>query len=153
MLEAQQQTRLPAQLDPATHAECLEFVRAALTSNDRQTAHHIAGILKDCYQRGYVDRAAIWADLTDTEQQNFKELLALPPIALLIERVQAAKTWAEVGAVWAGDLELKAQIKNQLPMAELKRVGKLYKQAQSQPEAQAEPIAQPEPQTTQTAPP
>ena len=29
-------------------------------------------------------------------------------------------------------------------MAELKRVGKLYKQAQSQPEAQAEPIAPPE---------
>lgn len=75
------------------------------------------------------------------------------PIALLVERVKAAQTWAEVEAVWDADLELKTQIKAQLPEAELKRVGKLCKQAQSQSEAQVEPIAPPEPQTTQTAPP
>lgn len=68
-------------LDPATHAECLEFIRAAIASNDRQTARDIASVLKECYQRGYVDRAAIWADLTQTEQQQFQELLGPPPIA------------------------------------------------------------------------
>ncbi|MEP6582531.1 hypothetical protein NDI43_27540 [Microcoleus vaginatus GB2-A3] len=75
-------TRSPAQtkLDPATHAECLEFVRSAIASNDRTTAHDIAAVLKDCYQQGYIDRAAIWADLSETEQQQFQELLAPPPI-------------------------------------------------------------------------
>ena len=73
--------RSPVQLDPATHAECLEFIRAAIASNDRQTAQQIAAILKDCCQRGYTDRTKIWADLTQTEQQQFQELLALPPVA------------------------------------------------------------------------
>ena len=74
--------RSPAQLDPATYNECLEFVRSTIASNDRQTAQDVAAILKDCYQRGYVDRDAIWADLTQTEQQHFKELLGPPPITL-----------------------------------------------------------------------
>jgi hypothetical protein len=71
----------PTKLDTATHAECLEFVRSAIASNDRQTAHDIAAILKDCRQRGYVDRAAIWADLTPIEHQQFQELLGPPPLA------------------------------------------------------------------------
>lgn len=75
--------RSPVQLDPATHAECLEFVRTAISINDRQTAQDVAVILKDCYQRGYVDRTAIWAALTPTEKQQFQELLAPPPIAAL----------------------------------------------------------------------
>lgn len=83
MLEAQQQTRspIPTKLDPATHAECLEFVRSAIAEADRQTAHDIASVLKECYQRGYVDRTAIWAALTQTEQHQFQELLAPPPLA------------------------------------------------------------------------
>jgi hypothetical protein len=52
-------------------------------------------------------------------------------IALLVERVKAAQTWAEVEAVWGADLQLKAQIKAQLPEAEFKRVGKLYKQVET----------------------
>jgi hypothetical protein len=52
-------------------------------------------------------------------------------IALLVERVKAAQTWAEVEAVWGADLQLKAQIKAQLPEAEFKRVGKLYKQVKT----------------------
>ena len=52
-------------------------------------------------------------------------------IALLVERVKAAPTWAEVEAVWGADLQLKAQIKAQLPEAEFKRVGKLYKQVET----------------------
>jgi hypothetical protein len=73
--------RSPAKLDPATHAECLGFIRAAIAEADRQTAHHIAAVLKDCYQRGYADRTKIWADLTPIEQQQFKDLLAPPPLA------------------------------------------------------------------------
>ena len=71
----------PAQLDPATHLDCLELIRSAIASADQQTAHHIAAVLKDCYQRGYIDRAAIWADLTPIEQQQFQELLGPPPLA------------------------------------------------------------------------
>lgn len=159
MLETTQQARSPVatQTDPATHAECLEFVRAAIASNDRQTALDIKNVLADVCQNGYADRAAIWADLTDTEQQNFKELLALPPIAPLIKRVQAAQTWAEAESVWGGDLELKAQIKAALSREELVRIGKLYKQAHPQPKPNPSPapiaptVAPPEPQKTQTA--
>ncbi|MEG3972279.1 hypothetical protein QUA00_32360 [Microcoleus sp. T2B6] len=74
--------RSPSQLDPDTHTECLEFIRTAIASNDRQTALDIKNVLAEVCASGYADRAQIWADLTDTEQQNFKELLALPPIAL-----------------------------------------------------------------------
>ena len=38
MLETTQQSRSPVQIDPATHAECLEFIRAAIASNDRHSA-------------------------------------------------------------------------------------------------------------------
>jgi hypothetical protein len=78
-----------------------------------------------------------------------------PPesIAPLIEKVKSAETWEAAESVWRGDLELKDQIKKYLSKDELRRIGKLYKQAQSQPEAQAEPIALPEPVTTPTAPP
>ena len=81
MLKTKQQTRSPVQIDPATHAECLEFIRAAIASNDRQTALDIKNVLADVCQRGYVDRAGIWAALSETEQQQFQELLALPPVA------------------------------------------------------------------------
>lgn len=66
-------------LDAAIHIECLGFICVAIAENDRQTAHHVAVILKDCYQNGYLDRAVIWRDLTDTEKQQFQELLI--PIA------------------------------------------------------------------------
>lgn len=71
--------RSPSQLDPATHAECLGFIRAAIASNDLQTAHDIAAVLKDCRERGYIDRVALWADLSQAEQQCFKQLLTPPP--------------------------------------------------------------------------
>ncbi|MEG4087546.1 VapE domain-containing protein, partial [Microcoleus sp. POL10_C6] len=64
-------------------------------------------------------------------------------IVLLIKKVQAAETWAEVESVWNGDEGLKRQIKGYLSVAELKRVGRLYKKAQSQPQP-VEPIALPD---------
>lgn len=75
--------RTIAQLDPATHAECLEFVRSAISTADRDFAQQIAAILKDCCQRGYIDRAGIWAALTPTEQQQFQELLG--PLPSMVE--------------------------------------------------------------------
>lgn len=96
-------------LDPATHLECVEFTRAALTSNDRQTAHHIAGILKDCYQRGYVDRAGIWAALTQTEQQQFQALLV--PIAHHFpNRIKQAIGWNSPGVALGINCDLEAAI-------------------------------------------
>jgi hypothetical protein len=70
--------------DPETHQECLGFIRAAIATNDRQTAVHIAAVLKDCYVNGYLDRAEIWAALTQTEQQQFQELLGPPPIVPMV---------------------------------------------------------------------
>jgi hypothetical protein len=97
-----------AQTDLDTHNECLGFIRAALTSNDRQTARDIAAVLKDCYQRGYVDRAAIWAALSETEQQQFQELLAPTPLvrdfARRIREALGYQSPAVAGAVKA-DLE------------------------------------------------
>ena len=65
-------------------------------------------MLKDCYQRGYVDRVAIWADLTQTEQQQFQELLAPPPIvrhfAKRIREALGYQSPAVAGAVQS-DLE------------------------------------------------
>ena len=81
MLESNQQSRSSAQLDPATHLECLEFIRAAMDEADREFAQQIAAILKDVCQRGHADRAAIWRDLTATERQQFQTLLAPSVIA------------------------------------------------------------------------
>lgn len=67
-----------------------------------------------------------------------------PPIAPLIEKLQAAKTWAECEAVWGTDTELKAQIKAALSREELARIGKLFKTAQQQTESIA---PEPEPET------
>jgi hypothetical protein len=79
MLEAKHQTRSPA-LNEA-EAECLGFIRTAILIADQQTAADIVVTLKDCCGRGHADRDAIWADLTDAEQERFKELLAPPPLA------------------------------------------------------------------------
>jgi hypothetical protein len=73
--------RSPAKLDPATHAECLGFIRSAIAENDRQTALDIKNVLAEVCASGYADRAAIWADLTPIEQQQFQELLGPPPLA------------------------------------------------------------------------
>jgi hypothetical protein len=82
MLKNDQQNRSPSpKLDPAAHIECLEFIRAAIASNDRQTALDIKNVLVEVCQNGYADRAAVWADLTPTEQQQFQTLLAPSPLA------------------------------------------------------------------------
>ena len=101
--------RSPVQLDPATHAECLEFVRTAISINDRQTAQDVAAILKDCYQRGYVDRAEIWAALTPIEQQQFQELLA--PIARdFAKRIRETIAWNSPGVALGIDCDLEDAI-------------------------------------------
>lgn len=68
-------------LDPACHAECLEFIRVAIAEASSTTAHEITAVLKEVCTEGQADRAAIWSDLTETEQQQFQELLAPPVIA------------------------------------------------------------------------
>ena len=69
-------------LDPiANHAECLEFIRAAIAAAHRQTALDIKNVVAEVCQKGYADRTKIWAELTPIEQQQFQTLLASPPIA------------------------------------------------------------------------
>jgi hypothetical protein len=61
--------------DPQSHAECVEFIRAAIASNDPQTALDVASVVKEVYESGHANRAAIWADLEPQEQACFRELL------------------------------------------------------------------------------
>ncbi len=81
MLDTKQQARSLIQTDPATHLECVDFIRAAIVEADRQTAQDIKNVLAEVCNSGYADRAAIWADLTPIEQQQFQELLDPPPLA------------------------------------------------------------------------
>jgi len=48
--ECVQAIRSRIQTDPATHLECLEFIRAAIAKNDHEFAQQIAAILKDVCQ-------------------------------------------------------------------------------------------------------
>ncbi len=50
-------------LDPACHAECLEFIRVAIAEAFRTTAHEIAAVLKEVCTEGHADRAQIWSAL------------------------------------------------------------------------------------------
>jgi len=68
-------------LDPACHAECLEFIRVAIAEAFRTTAHEITAVLKEVCTEGHADRTQIWADLTPIERQQFQSLLVLPPLA------------------------------------------------------------------------
>jgi hypothetical protein len=68
-------------LDPACHAECLEFIRVAIAEASSTTAHEITAVLKEVCTEGHADLSAIWSDFTETEQQQFQELLAPPVIA------------------------------------------------------------------------
>jgi hypothetical protein len=79
--ECVQAIRSPSPIDPALHNECLEFIRLAIAEADRQTAQHVAGILKEVCENGHADRTQIWADLTPIEQQQFQELLGPSPLA------------------------------------------------------------------------
>ncbi|MGB7891160.1 MAG: hypothetical protein WCF82_04440 [Microcoleus sp.] len=94
----------PIQTDPATHAECLAFVRTTLAQADRQTALDIKNVLAEVCASGYADRAQIWADLTPTEQQQFQELLGPLPIAReFARRIREAigyQSPAVASAIW-----------------------------------------------------
>jgi hypothetical protein len=96
-------------LNAATHVECLEFIRAAIAEADRQTAQDVAAALKDCYQRGYADRTKIWADLTQTEQQQFQELLA-PISHHFARRIRDAISWSSPGVALGIDCDLETAI-------------------------------------------
>lgn len=63
-------------LDPASHAECLGYIRTAIAQGDAEFAQQMAAIVKEVCERGHANRAAIWADLTPEEQEQFRLLLA-----------------------------------------------------------------------------
>ena len=109
MLETTQQSRSPVQLDPAAHDECLEFVRIAIASNDRQTVIDIKNVLAEVCNSGYADRAAIWADLTQTERQQFQELL-LPIADHFAKRIKQAIGWNSPGVALGIDCDLATLI-------------------------------------------
>jgi hypothetical protein len=62
-------------LDPQAHFEALELIRVATVQDDAEFAQITEAMVNEfCYQ-GHADRAAIWADLTPSEQAQYKELL------------------------------------------------------------------------------
>lgn len=114
-----------------------------------------------------VDEISPPASTVDASTDSPPETAPEPPplyteSALLIERVKAAKTWAECEAVWGDDLDLKEKIKSQLSQKEYRRIGKLAKQAlidspATEPIALADNSQEPEPEPelaepAQTAP-
>lgn len=64
---------------PLAHQECLEFIRTAIVSSDPQTARDVASVVKEVCERGYADRAEIWADLSPHEQEQFRALVVVQP--------------------------------------------------------------------------
>jgi hypothetical protein len=89
----------------------LGFIRSAISIADRTTARDVAGILKECYQRGHLDRAAIWRDLTPSEQNQYRELLAPPPIVQsFAKRILEAVGWQSPGVAAGVDCDLRASI-------------------------------------------
>ena len=96
-------------LDAATPIECLEFICATIASNDQQTALDIKNVLTDNYQRGHIDRAAIWRDLTNTEKQQFQELL-LPIAHHFAKRIKQVIGWKSPGVAFGINCDLEDAI-------------------------------------------
>ena len=101
----------PSRLDPATHADCLQYLRSAIASNDRTTALDIKNVLAEVCENGHADRAEIWADLTDIEQQQFKTLLGPPPLARdFAQRIGEAIGWNSPGVALGISCDLEAAL-------------------------------------------
>ena len=63
------------------------------------------------YPCRYVDRAEIWADLTDIEQQQFKTLLGPPPLARdFAQRIGEALGWSSPGVAFGINCDLNEAI-------------------------------------------
>ncbi len=62
-------------IDPQSHSECLDFIRAAIAENCPQTARDVASVIREVCSSGYANRDAIWLDLSSQEQQRFSELI------------------------------------------------------------------------------
>jgi hypothetical protein len=107
MLEVKQKS----QLDPAAHTECLEFIRMAIASNDRQTAIDIKNVVAEVYQNGHADRQKIWADLTPSEQNQYRQLLAPPPIVQdFARRILEAVGYDSPGVAAGIDCDLRVAL-------------------------------------------
>jgi putative DNA primase/helicase len=65
-------------VDPQSHAECLQFIRAAISENDPQTALDVASVVKEVCASGHANREAVWAELSESERATFSELTAKP---------------------------------------------------------------------------
>jgi hypothetical protein len=104
--------------------EIVTKVQEAIAKNDHEFAQLIAAILKDVCQCGHADRAAIWAALTQSEQQQFQELLEppenpKPPIALAdemrtalinVDKIAARKVWDTIKSDKTAQENLKSQL-------------------------------------------
>jgi len=111
MLEVKQKSRSPALIDPAAHIECLEFIRAAIAEADHQTACDIAEVVREVYESGHADRDALWQSLTPSEQTQYRELLAPPPIVRdFARRILEAVGWDSPGVAAGLDCDLRASI-------------------------------------------
>jgi len=66
-------------LDPQSHSECLQFIRTPIAQNDPQTALDVASVVKEVCDCGHADRATIWAELSEAEQEQFRRMVAAQP--------------------------------------------------------------------------
>ena len=117
MLETTQQSRSPSpsSITQDAHAECVEFIRSAIAEADRTTARHIAAVVTEVCENGHADRAAIWQALTPSEQNQYRELLAPPPIVQsFARRILEATGWQSPGVAAAIDCDLQSATRSTL---------------------------------------
>jgi len=61
--------------DPILQQEAIEFVRIAISKDDPKFARSLAGTISNICSSGQANREEIWAQLTDWEQERFRQLL------------------------------------------------------------------------------
>jgi hypothetical protein len=104
--EVAEVTRSPSLIE-ATRADCVGLIRSAITEADRTTARQIAAVVKEVCENGYADRAAIWNDLTPSEQTEYRSLLAPPPIAPQIQLTRGERV--KVSPEYIGTQEFRGK--------------------------------------------
>jgi TRAP-type mannitol/chloroaromatic compound transport system substrate-binding protein len=111
MLETKQQFRSPILIDPATPAECLGFIRAAIATADPETARDVAAVLREVCTSGHADLAQIWQAFTQSEPNQYRELLApLPILQDFAKRILEVIGWQSPGVAGGVDGDLQAAI-------------------------------------------
>jgi len=62
--------------DPLLQQESVEFIRLAIHKDDPKFAQSLARTIKNICSSGQANREEIWGQLTNWEQERFRQLLS-----------------------------------------------------------------------------